>query len=266
MLDSLSPRRIQENVRTSARNAWLASLGAVATVEEETSQLFDQLVSRGRKFESRRWKQVEDTLETAENEVESMFDRLSSTVERQVATGLEKISIPTRNEIRELTSRVEQLTGMIYRMKTAQEVEVEGQVSVKAETVKSKPASSKATAKKSESKTASRSKSSTTKTVKVETAKPKTATSKTATSKTATSKADTSEERKVYHVTTHEEGWKVQAEGAQRASRVTDTKAEAVEAARELAKNQEPSQVVIHRQDGTIQTHYSYDDAEDSAS
>lgn len=66
-------------------------------------------------------------------------------------------------------------------------------------------------------------------------------------------------ERKVYHVASHDEGWKVEAEGASRATSVHGTKNEAVSAAKELAQGQRPSGVVIHKKDGTIQDQVSYD-------
>lgn len=65
--------------------------------------------------------------------------------------------------------------------------------------------------------------------------------------------------RKTYHVTpNHGEGWKVKAEDANKASNVLDTKAEAVQRAKELAKSQPEGQVIIHKQDGKIQTEYTY--------
>ena len=64
--------------------------------------------------------------------------------------------------------------------------------------------------------------------------------------------------RKTYHVTTHRYGWQVKAAGAQRASSVESTKAEAVERARELAKAADLGQVVVHKQDGVIQTEWTY--------
>jgi uncharacterized protein YdaT len=67
-------------------------------------------------------------------------------------------------------------------------------------------------------------------------------------------------DRKVYHVAPKDEQWEVKAEGAQRATKLTDTKKEALAAAKDLAKNQKPSQVVIHRTDGTIQTEHTYED------
>jgi uncharacterized protein DUF2188 len=56
---------------------------------------------------------------------------------------------------------------------------------------------------------------------------------------------------KTYLVRPHpEKGWKVEAEGARRASSVHRTKPEAVAAAKELARNRVPSQVLVYKQDG----------------
>lgn len=66
-------------------------------------------------------------------------------------------------------------------------------------------------------------------------------------------------ERKTYHVTPHPEGgWKVEAEGSTRASSTHQTKEEAADNAKELAKGQEPAQVIIHRQDGTFEAEQIY--------
>jgi hypothetical protein len=68
-------------------------------------------------------------------------------------------------------------------------------------------------------------------------------------------------ERKVYHVLWTEEQWKVEAEGATRATSLHNTKDEALAAARELAQAQTPSQIVVHRMDGSVQTQYTYEPA-----
>lgn len=65
--------------------------------------------------------------------------------------------------------------------------------------------------------------------------------------------------RKVYHVASHEDGWKVEPEGAGGIVSVHGTKDEAVTAARELAHGQVPSQVIVHKKDGKFQTEYTYD-------
>ena len=53
-------------------------------------------------------------------------------------------------------------------------------------------------------------------------------------------------------------GWNVKEENASRASSSHDTKAEAIARAKELAKKQTLGQVIIHKQDGTIQTEHTY--------
>jgi uncharacterized protein YjbJ (UPF0337 family) len=58
-------------------------------------------------------------------------------------------------------------------------------------------------------------------------------------------------ERKTYLVAPRAEGgWKVQAEGAKRASSVHRTKAEAVAAAKERARSKAPSQLLVYKKDG----------------
>ena len=70
----------------------------------------------------------------------------------------------------------------------------------------------------------------------------------------------------VYHVTPHDEGWAVTKEGATRASAVEAKKGEAVDTAREYAKKQTPSQVIVHKKDGTIQKQFTYPADDDASS
>jgi len=61
--------------------------------------------------------------------------------------------------------------------------------------------------------------------------------------------------RTTYHVTKNQGGgWDVKKAGAKRASATTGTKQEAVTRGKELAKGAPLGQIVIHGQDGKIQT------------
>lgn len=64
--------------------------------------------------------------------------------------------------------------------------------------------------------------------------------------------------RMTYDVSPRGDGWGVKARGAGRAVGRFATKAEAVDRAREVARNQPLAQVVVHRQDGTFQTEHTY--------
>ena len=65
-----------------------------------------------------------------------------------------------------------------------------------------------------------------------------------------------------YHVKNHEDGWAVEAEGAKRPSAVEAKKADAVSRAREIAGNQQPAKVIVHKMDGTVQDEFTYGEVE----
>ena len=66
--------------------------------------------------------------------------------------------------------------------------------------------------------------------------------------------------RTVFWVSPHDDGWKVQREGASQASNVLATKLEAIERGRELAKANQPGQLIMQRADGTIEEEWTYGD------
>ena len=67
--------------------------------------------------------------------------------------------------------------------------------------------------------------------------------------------------RAVWHVTPRAEDgkWRVKRQGSSRPTRVLDKKEDAMNVAREFAKNVKASQVVVHNQDGKISHEHKYD-------
>lgn len=65
--------------------------------------------------------------------------------------------------------------------------------------------------------------------------------------------------RTTFRVVARDDDWAVMKEGADRATSVHETKREAVERGRELAKGQAPSQLVVYKQDGEVQETLTYD-------
>lgn len=59
------------------------------------------------------------------------------------------------------------------------------------------------------------------------------------------------------HVTPRQGQWAVQGEGNSRATSIHDTQAEAIDTAREIARNQQ-SELLIHGRDGQIRARDSY--------
>lgn len=66
-----------------------------------------------------------------------------------------------------------------------------------------------------------------------------------------------------YHVTKTDDGWQGKKEGGQRASVTGPTKEEVVKQTTDLAKRQNTSSVIIHKQDGKIQEERTYPKSSD---
>jgi len=70
-------------------------------------------------------------------------------------------------------------------------------------------------------------------------------------------------EARVLHVVPGDDGWTVTIEGEDEPAGVYDTKKEAVSAGRKAAKKHVPSELIVHKQDRSVQETFSYD-AEDA--
>lgn len=64
--------------------------------------------------------------------------------------------------------------------------------------------------------------------------------------------------RRIYNVGPSGDQWELKERGAARAVGNFDNKADAVERAREVANNQALAQVIIRKQDGSIQSEHTY--------
>jgi len=68
-----------------------------------------------------------------------------------------------------------------------------------------------------------------------------------------------SADRTTYTVTARDDGsWEVRTEGASRATSVHDSKKKAVADAKKLAGDRRPSQLLVYKKDGTVQTEQTY--------
>jgi poly(hydroxyalkanoate) granule-associated protein len=190
-------KKFQQDVFDSAHKVFLAGLGTLKTVGDESTEVFGRLVDRGRDVETRGKKEFDDfrselkkRTSKATSKVEGRFEKVGDQMDEQIANVLHRLGVPTRKEIQTLTHRVEELSGKVDRLAGA-------------------PARAAAA-------------------------------------------------KKVFHISPHDEGWKLMLEGKKDPVSVHSTKDEAMTAAREAAKKAEPSQVVVHKMDGTIQSQFGY--------
>ena len=114
----------QQELIDSAHKIWLAGLGALALAEEEGTRAFKKLVERGESFESRGKESVskvvssvEKAAQSAKDRVGDAFGRLEGSFDAKVASTLERLGVPTRDEIKTLTKRVEELTKSVEKLR-----------------------------------------------------------------------------------------------------------------------------------------------------
>jgi poly(hydroxyalkanoate) granule-associated protein len=110
----------QNELRESANKVWLAGLGALATASEEGGKLFDQLVKKGQAFEPKVMSQVDkakDKFDEAKGKAEKAWTKLEGNIDHRVTAAIHRIGVPTRDEIKELSKRVAELTSKVEDLK-----------------------------------------------------------------------------------------------------------------------------------------------------
>lgn len=210
-----SVTKLAEPVLDSARDIWLAGLGAFSMAQRETgkiaeqgTKLFDKLVSEGKKLEADTRKvaeasvaevrgkvsgvrgEVESKVDSAKQQVRDNWDKLETLFEDRVARVLGRLGVPTADDVRKMTQRVEALAARVGDLALKPKAK-EGAVNA-------------------------------------------------------------------YHLIPNGSEWAVRREGNSEDIAVHPTKNAALDAARGIAKAHEPSRLVVHKADGTIQTSYNY--------
>jgi poly(hydroxyalkanoate) granule-associated protein len=114
------PESLQDELTERGRDVWLAGLGALATVEEEGTKLFNRLVDRGQEFEEERRHELEEATETvreqsdeALSQLEEAGEETQSMLTETVNSALERFGVPTRKEVDDLADKVDHLSQQV---------------------------------------------------------------------------------------------------------------------------------------------------------
>ncbi len=114
--DKSNEKQVMGSVVDSARQIWLAGLGAFSKAEEEGGKLFESLVKEGEEVEARTRKtaekkveEVREKMEEVKNKVSDTWDGLEQVFEDRVARVLNRLGVPTNDDVQELSKRVEEL-------------------------------------------------------------------------------------------------------------------------------------------------------------
>lgn len=117
-----------QSVRESAHAIWLAGLGAFAKVSSEGGKLFEALVKEGEKVEERARGVATDALETAREQTDETRGRMAETwdkveqiFESRLTQVLGQLGVPSRDDLRELTQRIDALQARLDQLGRARD-------------------------------------------------------------------------------------------------------------------------------------------------
>lgn len=119
-----------DRIKDSAQQIWLAGLGAFAKMQQEGSKAFEALVKDGVGVQRRTQQAAEETLAQAQarmagfasefsNRAAGGWGKLENIFEDRVARALEKLGMPSAQEVAALQARVEALEAQLRRRDAA---------------------------------------------------------------------------------------------------------------------------------------------------
>ncbi|MEJ8811722.1 phasin family protein [Variovorax ureilyticus] len=115
-----------DRIKDSAQQIWLAGLGAFAKMQQEGSKAFEALVKDGVGVQKRTQQAAEETLAQAQARMAGFasefgtraaggWGKLENIFEDRVARALEKLGMPSAQEVAALQARVEALEAELRR-------------------------------------------------------------------------------------------------------------------------------------------------------
>ena len=120
--------QLSQSVRESAHLIWLAGLGAFTKVSAEGGKLFETLVKEGERVEERTREVAAGALVVASEQtgeargrVVETWDKVEQIFEDRLARVLGQLGIPSREDLRELTQRIDALQAQLEELGRAQD-------------------------------------------------------------------------------------------------------------------------------------------------
>lgn len=113
---------VASGLAESARNMWLAGLGALSVAENAGTKVFNALVEEGKSWEEQRRKQQKQTAEQVKSITEEgsrAVEAVEARVREEVNDALRRIGVPQRDDIDELRHQVDALSDKMERIADA---------------------------------------------------------------------------------------------------------------------------------------------------
>jgi poly(hydroxyalkanoate) granule-associated protein len=118
-----TPPFMNDAMRQSAHQIWLAGMGAFAKAQEEGSKAFEKLVKDGASMQekaqaaaSEASKKMSDLAESLNQKAAQQVNGLESMFQDRVARALERLGVPSQDEVLALQNQVDALTKRLLEL------------------------------------------------------------------------------------------------------------------------------------------------------
>ncbi|MGE6794077.1 poly(hydroxyalkanoate) granule-associated protein [Pseudomonas guineae] len=122
---------VLSDAKVYARKIWLAGLGAYAKAGQEGSEYFKDLVKSGEGVEKQGKKLVNEQVEAANNQIDSVkttvtsnvssvkgkfevrLDKIEKAFDNRVASALNRLGIPSKQDVEVLSAKLDELSALL---------------------------------------------------------------------------------------------------------------------------------------------------------
>ena len=118
---------LSKSIMESAQQIWLAGMGAFGRAQQEGTKLFETLVKEGMSLEKHTRKLatgkvgevrgvVEKNVDQVRERAADTWDRLEKVFEERVQRALNRLGVPSREDLQGLSKRVDQLNAELRKL------------------------------------------------------------------------------------------------------------------------------------------------------
>lgn len=125
--DQKSDSHLSGSIKDSAQQIWLAGLGAFSKAQESGGKVFESLMKEGQSIQRKTQAAAEEKISVASSKMANMagdiqskaghqWDKLENIFEDRVAKALNKLGVPSADDVEALKARIDELNKSVQKM------------------------------------------------------------------------------------------------------------------------------------------------------
>jgi poly(hydroxyalkanoate) granule-associated protein len=112
----MTEQQVSKSVTSPAYQLWLASLGAVVTLRDGGSKVFDSCIKEGEKLQTLTRESAQGKIKTLKVETGGALEKWNEVLQQQAQRILNHMGLPSNDDIRALSSRVAALNKRVEEL------------------------------------------------------------------------------------------------------------------------------------------------------